>query len=108
MLNSRIDKVAGKKEGSVTKEYDMAEETRFQNILLEEIQGSLKLLAEGIAGLGERMDRLEHRMDRLEQRMDRLERRMDGVEHRMSSFEAAVLQHNQDIFNLRKAVNQSN
>lgn len=38
-------------------EYDMAEEVRSFNILMEEMRGHFQLLSEGLTGLGERMDR---------------------------------------------------
>ncbi len=50
--------------------------TRFE-VLLENIQTSVKVIAEGHGALAERLDRMDGRFDKLETRFDRLETRFD-------------------------------
>jgi len=50
--------------------------TRFE-VLLENIQTSVKVIAEGHGALTERLDRMDGRFDKLETRFDRLETRFD-------------------------------
>lgn len=55
-------------------EYNMAEETRYQSILLEEMRSNFQLLSEGLIGLGERMDlRFEEQEAKVNARLDVLE-----------------------------------
>jgi hypothetical protein len=72
----------------------MIEERERFEVLLEDVQTSVKVIAEGHSALVEhlgqmnsRFDRLETRFDGLELRFDRLETRFDGLETRVSGLE---------------------
>lgn len=71
-------------------EYDMAEEVRSYNILLEEMRGHFQLLSEGLCGLTEKVDGLDRKVDGLD-------RKVCGLEHRMDQFELAMLQYNKEM-----------
>lgn len=72
----------------------MIEERERFEVLMEDVQTSVKVIAEGHIALVEhlermnsRFDRLETRFDGLETRFDRLETRFDGLEMRVSGLE---------------------
>jgi uncharacterized protein YceH (UPF0502 family) len=62
----------------------MTEERTRYEVLLEDIQTSMKVLAEGHGALVERLDRMEGRIedrfDGFERRFDRIEVKVDGLE----------------------------
>lgn len=91
-------------------EYNMAEEARFQNILLEEIRSSVQLVAEGVSGLGERMDQrfeqVDKRFDQVDQRLMRVEGKVMTLETQMTRVESGLAQHSKDIKELRIDVNR--
>ena len=55
--------------------------------LLENIQTSVKVIAEAQGASVERLERIESRFDRFETRFDRLEMRFDGLETRVGGLE---------------------
>ena len=65
------------------------ERARFE-ILLENIQRNVMVIAEGHVALNERLDRIETKLDRLEVKVDRLEIRMNGLEIRVTALETKV------------------
>lgn len=91
-------------------EYNMAEEARFQNILLEEIRSSVRLVAEGVAGLSERMDQrfeqVDNRFDQVDQRLMRVESKVMTLETQMTRVESTLTHHNKEMLDLRKDVNR--
>jgi chromosome segregation ATPase len=56
--------------------------------LLENIQTSVKVIAEAQVASVERFDRMDRRFDKLETRFDRLELRFNGLEARFDGLEA--------------------
>lgn len=62
------------------------ERERFQ-VLLEDIQTSVKVLAEAQGAAVERLDRMDSRFDKLETRFDRQEMRFDRLETRFDGLE---------------------
>jgi len=67
-------------------------------VLLEDMSGQIKAVAEGHSilerkiddlgsELGEKIDKLDSRMDRMDSRMDRMESRSDGMESKIDRIE---------------------
>lgn len=94
-------------------EYEMAEEVRSYNILLEEMRGHFQLLSEGQCALTEKVDGLDRKVDGLDRRMDQFELAMLAYnriaqEHRreMQRHNIEMKRHNQVMESLRKDVNR--
>lgn len=87
-------------------EYDMAEEVRSYNILLEEMRGHFQLLSEGVCALTEKVDGLDRKVDGLDRKVDRLELRMDQFEIAMLQYNLEMKRHNQVMESLRKDINR--
>jgi len=62
------------------------ERTRFE-VLLENIQTSVNVIAEGQVAVVHRLDRIEHRLDKIEVRLDKIEVRLDVLEKRFDQLE---------------------
>jgi chromosome segregation ATPase len=62
------------------------ERTRFE-VLLENIQTSVNVIAEGQVALVHRLDRIEHRLDKLEVRCANIEIRLDVIDKRLDQLE---------------------
>src|SRR5690242_7177102 len=66
-----------------------AETARFE-VILEEIQRSVRVIAESHVGLTTRMDQFSARFDALEIRFDVVEARLGALEHRFAGMETRV------------------
>ena len=60
--------------------------TRFE-VLLEDVQTKLKVIAEGQGAVDQRLEKIEGRLGGLETRFDKLEIRFDVLEHRFNRIE---------------------
>ena len=65
------------------------ERTRFE-VLLENVQTDIRVIAEAQGALVERMDRTEARLDRHEARFDRLELRVAVLDTKVDALDAKV------------------
>lgn len=65
----------------------MIEERERFEVLMEDVQTSVKVIAEGHSALVEHLERMNSRFDRLETRFDGLETRFDRLETRVSGLE---------------------
>lgn len=65
-------------------------EKEISEIFLEEMKGHFQLLAEGLAGVNERLDRHEVRFERIENRLDRIEVQLAGLTDRVGRVEGRV------------------
>ena len=63
---------------------------RHFDVVAEALRGDMRMLAEGIAGTHERLDRVEVRLDGVESRLDRVESRLDRIEIRLTAVETKV------------------
>ncbi len=59
-------------------------------VILENMQDSIQLIAEGHSVLGTKIDRIETRMGNMETRMDRIETKVDNIETRVGNIETKV------------------
>lgn len=65
----------------------MSEERERFEVLMEDVQTSVRVIAEGHIALVEHLERMNGRFDRLETRFDRLETRVGGLETRFDGLE---------------------
>jgi archaellum component FlaC len=65
-------------------ENNEVKDKNYTAVLLEEISGNVKLLAEGISGLDEKMDRKFGEMD---ERFDAIDRRFGGIDARLNGMD---------------------
>jgi chromosome segregation ATPase len=63
---------------------------RHFDVVADGLRGDLRMLAEGIAGTHERLDRVEVRLDRVEVRLDRVESRLGRVEVRLDEVQSEL------------------
>ncbi len=57
-------------------------------MMLEDMQDQIKIIAEGVVTVNDKVDRLEGKVDRLEGKVDRLEERVDRLERKVDKLDA--------------------
>jgi hypothetical protein len=92
--------------GTKKSEYDMAQEVRASNILLEEMRGHFQLVMEGLGSLTGKVDGLEVKVTGLEHRMDQFELAMLEYNLITQEHRREMQRHNQVMEVLRKDVNR--
>lgn len=66
---------------------EFEEAKRHTEILVENLRGDIKAIAEGHSLLNDKMDRLEGKVDKLENKVDRLEIKVDRLEIKVDRIE---------------------
>jgi chromosome segregation ATPase len=67
---------------------------RHFDVVAEGLRGDIRMLAEGIVGTHERLDRVEVRLDKVESRLGRVEVRLDEVQSELRDVKVTIARGN--------------